>query len=71
MEWQPIETAPKDGTLLLGWWPRGMRGKGLPFILMWAKQLDGTEDDHMCWMDFQRAWPCEPSHWMPLPKPPS
>ena len=62
-QWRDIETAPKDGTLLLGWWAEGMQGKGLPFILTWAKWLDGSRDGVMCWMDFEHAWPREPMFW--------
>ena len=62
MEWQPIETAPKDGTPVLGYrdgdmatveW-RATWGE-------WVLAVPGAyaEDDD---------W--KPSHWMPLPNPP-
>jgi hypothetical protein len=58
MSWQPIETAPKDGTPILAydggiwvawWFVTNERIKG------WAT-LDHVIDD--------------PTHWMPLPDPP-
>lgn len=60
MQWQPIETAPRDGSsvLLLGRGGRHADG-------FWeAKAYAGNG----CWV-----WPyvkCEPLHWMPLPAPP-
>jgi hypothetical protein len=53
--WQPIATAPKDGTaVLIGWADCGAR----PII---------SEPDIA---DYER-WDCPPTHWMPLPAPPS
>ena len=53
-EWQPIETAPKDGKLILLWVPGKEYG-----LMKW----EGIWDDrlHGC-----RG----PTHWMPLPEPP-
>jgi hypothetical protein len=36
MEWQPIETAPKDGT-----WILGMNSKGNPAVIIWDAQQNG------------------------------
>lgn len=57
MGWQPIETAPRDGTsvLLLGRGGRHADG-------FWEPKAYACNG---CWV-----WPyvkCEPSHWMPLP----
>lgn len=56
-QWQPIETAPYDGTSVLVWWV-GRGGEGSCQVL---GQIGGE------WL---RAFP-GPTHWMPLPPPPS
>ena len=69
MKWQPIETAPKDGTKLL------LKFQG-PFS-------DAAEDGIVTgsWSDYSRSWWLSsiwassgahkpPTHWMPLPSPP-
>lgn len=71
-QWQPIETAPKDGTAILlsnerGAWmakydpvyPSGYRPENPWFSLM-------LNHDHM-----RKGKPCAPTHWMPLPPPPT
>jgi hypothetical protein len=66
MKWQPIETAPKDGTPVLihlnggmtriaCWKERGAFGAG------WRDPIGHAE---------HAAILGEPSHWMPLPDPP-
>lgn len=76
MKWQPIETAPKDGTEIIAW--------GIRFG-SW-----GYTEDRKCWTGVKwdrgnwerpgnwfetRATPqysagFKPTHWMPLPEPP-
>ncbi len=68
MKWQPIETAPKDGTVVIladdssvypqGWWR--MR-KGWVFL-----------DTNVEGPDYTNGWVkgYGPTHWMPLPDPP-
>jgi len=63
--WQPIETAPHDGTRLLlyregciGFWSGAWRGKKVEF---WHSDLSRKNEPH--------AW--QPTHWMPLPDPPA
>ncbi len=59
-DWQPIETAPKDGTAILVW--DGVSVRVVTYM---------HDDEHgeAVWfpdgMPFVRA-----SHWMPLPAPP-
>ncbi len=63
-EWQPIETAPKDGSIvILGCAHPGFR----PVAVCWAQ-------DKVRW-----EWPMsngrplkhyDPTHWQPLPAPP-
>lgn len=64
--WQPIETAPRDGTqILVGVWVAGY--------------FKGSESRWSCWTIGQHGsgdfgcdgeWGDEPTHWMPLPPPP-
>ena len=72
-EWQPIETAPRDGTQVLLWgsynqsvcvgaWRRGG----------WDAMHEGSrviESESDFGTDYKKCDP--PSHWMPLPEPPA
>lgn len=59
-DWQPIETAPRDGKTLLMWAP----GFGLGALVLywmndyWREPANGL------------GLKVEPTHWMPLPPPP-
>ncbi len=60
MNWQPIETAPKDGTQVLLW----IGGHSEP----WA-QTGFFEGGY--WLDsYEGIDLSSPTHWMPLPPPP-
>jgi uncharacterized protein DUF551 len=66
-EWQPIETAPIDGTDIL---------------VCMTHNLSADEWETIQWVDYQipgAYWPVfsnrvdipfPPTHWMPLPEPP-
>lgn len=59
-DWQPIETAPKDGTWILIWGDR------------WdCEQPDVGSWDDDDWRDDEGAVLAFATHWMPLPTPPS
>lgn len=82
MEWQPIETAPKDGTLFLCWVSAvryGETEEGQQY------QHDVSQVDFCNWRTMAEHQGCgwfDPccgqigdaqyvTHWMPLPEPPS
>ena len=79
MEWQPIETAPRDGTAILAWSKeRGQRetqmgryGEGSPGYAKW-KDGDGPLNSGWVW-DTHHNWltTWTPTHWMPLPETPN
>lgn len=59
MEWQPIETAPKDGELLVYWVCRET-GEGFRAVAAWSQWGWISDGDGLIY----------PTHWMPLPAPP-
>lgn len=63
MEWQPIETAPTDGTQILACW-KPTEDYHCRVVLWqdgcWLKEGDSDGDLEVS----------EPSHWMALPEPP-
>ena len=83
--WQPIETAPRDGTHILGWVPSAYNGM-VPFgeqqappdewyctSLYWHQ--DDTFPGVCGWRLSECGFEnyndeCSPTHWMPLPEPP-
>jgi len=59
-EWQPIETAPRDGTYILAW-----------VRPVWGVQyLRIVTFYHGQWVDSCDLSPEDCTHWMPLPEPP-
>jgi hypothetical protein len=75
MDWQPIETAPKDGTYVL------LSGDGHVSVGKWEEDSGRTliagdppywsPYDHSYWDRLiDDSW-FAPTHWMPLPAPPS
>lgn len=60
--WQPIENAPKDEPILLGW--RGMRTFAI--VAHWIRGKWRMDDDD----EFGIAGRPAPKWWQPLPEPP-
>jgi hypothetical protein len=82
MEWQPIETAPKDGTEILVW----REDQGI-FLARWTapcefltdaeceKMGDAADQEDWFAADFVWGYRVEgdllPTKWRPLPEPPT
>jgi len=62
MQWQPIETAPRDDTLVLVYRPR--EDADHPAHV----GVDKWRVVSRCWYYSRRDQ--QPTHWMPLPDPP-
>ena len=78
MIWQPIETAPRDGTEIL--LSNGFVVAQGAYLydeggIREHRDLDGNyigqdeSDGYDGWVDFSGGMP-DPTHWMPLPPPP-
>jgi hypothetical protein len=64
--WQPIETAPLDGTKLWLYWPFEHEDD--------RQKVGWYELDHVdspFWTDVEDTEPTPPTHWRPLPSPPA
>lgn len=71
-DWQPIETAPKDGTRIIAWRVNVMS----PFVVFWREHGLSAEDGEFGWLTLSgikvhRCYGADPTHWMSLPAPPS
>lgn len=62
MTWQPISTAPKDGTqVLVAWLSANRRG--------WMIRVSHFNGEH--WSCRKYPWLPGPTQWRPLPEPPA
>lgn len=68
--WRPIETAPKDESEVLLYFPDGYWRTGcnvaIGFVSGWDGQWYESESDSNTMIAFGSL----PTHWMPLPDPP-
>jgi len=64
--WQPIETAPKDGTKILG------TDHDDVFEMIFIRHFEvSTQEFTNGWTDdYEHLSEFYPTHWMPLPEPP-
>ena len=70
MDWQPIESAPRDGTQILAF-ARGQSGSALDVfygVAEWAVDGPGKIQPHI--EDWFWPYAIRPTHWQPLPPPP-
>jgi hypothetical protein len=67
MTWQPIETAPKDGTRILG-----TQGRYVA-LFRWRTVDEAQRRDYVKdgWRDENGWFADNLTHWMPLPDPPA
>lgn len=68
--WQPIDTAPKDGTRVLLGAPQHVAGA--KWLDMQRVEYGVVTQDLSYWQIEGFDWPIgvQPTHWMPLPNPP-
>lgn len=72
-KWQPIETAPRDGTVFVAVNARGDKWPPNPYMLCFSTaEAEGiTYTAEAGWKQVGHDWPSYPTHWQPLPKPPA
>lgn len=70
MEWQSIETAPKDGSWILAFDPNILQSEMEPGGLVLVRWMltDGPDGEMWHWGDTLEM--LSPTHWMPTPAPP-
>lgn len=71
-EWRPIETAPKDGTLILLYVSGQFLGFGrsVNYVVGWMRAGDWVCDPRDDTFGDPDTVHPTPTHWMPLPEPP-
>ena len=67
MDWQPIETAPRDGTRFLVWWEKDKYASIVWWLKGYGAFTNGATDRCDTPVGFAPSWF---THWMPLPAPP-
>ena len=67
MDWQPIATAPRDGTRILVLAP-DLGGISYYGVAQWAEKDEWRPETVAGWF---WSYATRPTHWMPLPPPPA
>ena len=75
VDWQPIETAPRDGRLVLLGWPPRMGSNGLVIPAKWFDaSMIYSEENRTGWYGHAEGIGFTHlsymTHWMPFPNPP-
>ena len=80
MDWQPIETAPKDGAAIILCWAIDDDGHPIDWtedpktagVFVQVASFWEGENDWIVYCDLtiDPRLHFDPTHWMPLPKPP-
>lgn len=80
MNWQPFETAPKDGNAFLAFYlddsedPEEAKCLSVAYVISWEDH-HGDGGRNFWWTLLPEGDPLEtsrmPTHWMPLPPPPT
>ena len=69
MAYATMETAPKDGTRVLAYWPAVLGGDNAGWATTWwATNAGGLSFWESPWEYGNKH--TAPTHWMPLPEPP-
>ena len=67
--WQPIETAPKDGSPILvcnqGYWENPFHLNGFPQVARWTTYHPNAKGN-ICWRDASGHKIATPTHWLPI-----
>jgi hypothetical protein len=66
-EWQPIDTAPKDGTKILGYCDYEKECS----VIQWCEYIKYNGTKLSYWEKVDPESETTVTHWMPLPKPPT
>lgn len=73
-DWQPIKKAPKDRSIIIGWFRPA--GHGL-LSTEWNTRCAWWDKEEKAWTDwavesfsYEEVQHYNPTHWMPLPEPP-
>lgn len=73
--WRPIDTAPKDGTIVMLYASQGCAGAWNGIHVAWWDSDNTSNGYRHCWRhaDYQNLGggvSGNPTHWMPLPRDP-
>ena len=67
MNWRPIETAPRDGSLVFAWHSEWLRPQWVRWILNPRTNTEFWNDADE--LDFYDLEQCPPTLWLKIPKP--